>query len=343
MPGALTISPPERRIADYEFDTVLGPASTQARAAWPRPQAPALRCHAPLRRPPLRGATARVRERAGRRICGGRAAGALCAGRLQRVHLRLWPDGQARACAAPAGHHYAAGRGARARAPSSCGALLIHGVADPRSGARAAARRTQCRARPTTQVRAGLLTRAAALALRPCRRAAAEAPRPVLRAGLSARALEMLFAALQAEPGGARREMTVAMLEVGHMRAALREPRSPAAPSCLRAHTHPEPASRCTMRRCGTCWRRPAARRGRWRSPRSPRARCRQARAPAGWRPAPASVQAARASGTDSRGRAVPALALQPAPGRARLPRCRGVASLAARGVHSAAASMTLP
>jgi len=289
MPGALTISPPERRIADFEFDTVLGPASTQARALHIS-ETPALCHHAPC-------ATPQVRARAGRRVRGGRAAGALCAGRLQRLHLCVWPDGQARARAAPFNHHKAAGYAARTRAPSICGALLVHGTADPRSGARTAARRTRCRARLTTQVRARLLAQAAVLALRPCHCADAEAPPRGCFAGLSARALEMLFAALQAEAGGAARaprEMTVAMLEVGHMRTAVRDPRSSAAQSCLSECTLRGRPHRCTTRRCGICWRLPAARRGRWRSLRSPRAPCRQVRVRAGW-PVPASAQAARA------------------------------------------------
>ena len=29
MPGAIVVSPPERRVADFEFDSVLGPDSTQ--------------------------------------------------------------------------------------------------------------------------------------------------------------------------------------------------------------------------------------------------------------------------------------------------------------------------
>ena len=35
MPGALTVTPPDRRIADFEFDAVLGPDSTQVWAGSP--------------------------------------------------------------------------------------------------------------------------------------------------------------------------------------------------------------------------------------------------------------------------------------------------------------------
>ncbi len=203
MPGALTISPPERRVADFEFDTVLGPASTQARAAWPRPQALALSCHARLRRPPLRGA--RPCARAGRRVCGGRAAGALCAGRLQRVHFCLWPDGQARARAAPAGTS-AVSPPWRARVPSSCGTPLTRGFADPLSGTRAAARRTRCRARLTTQVRARHLTPAAVLAVTPCHRVVAKTPRPGLCRAERARARDAVRGAASGGRRGAPRD-----------------------------------------------------------------------------------------------------------------------------------------